>query len=144
MKSYFYSPRKGGRRSISPNKRMNNGDSDEGISSAATTTRTLSTAATDVTSSSGASSIPPMSPTKSPTKSPRKKGPKAKDVMSLPKPYSLLNTDKIKKWHKELVAGNEVGADDEDEQEFFNSIHFTNAFVLKINQLVKQVRPKYM
>ena len=60
-------------------------------------------------------------------------------LMSLPKPYSLLNTDKIKKWHKELVAGNEVGADDEDEQEFFNSIHFTNAFVLKINQLVKQV-----
>ena len=50
------SPRKG-RQSVSPSKRTTafNGseNSDEGISSATTTTRTLSTAATDITSSSG-------------------------------------------------------------------------------------------
>ena len=94
----------------------------------------------DITTSSGTSSNALMSPTKSPTKgSPRKRGPRGKDVMNLPKPYCLLNSSQIKKWKTVLDDGNVIGEDDEEEQEFFNSIHFTNAFVLKINQLVKQV-----
>lgn len=51
------SPRK--KRSQVKKKDMSNGDSDEGVSSATTTTRTLSTAATDLTSSSGVSSHTP-------------------------------------------------------------------------------------
>ena len=39
-----------------------------------------------------------------------------------------------------IVDKKEIGEDDEDEYQFFHSIQFTNAFVLKINQLVKQVR----
>ena len=57
------SPRKSRQsRGKSPQKEMTNGDnSDEGVSSATTTTRTLSTAATDLTTSSGFSSQPPGS-----------------------------------------------------------------------------------
>ena len=39
-----------------------------------------------------------------------------------------------------IVDKKEIGEDDEDEYQFFHSIQFTNAFVLKINQLVKQAR----
>ena len=37
------------------------------------------------------------------------------------------------------MEGRTVGADNEAELEFFKSISFTNALVLKINQLAKQV-----
>merc|ERR1712223_1500599 len=37
-----------------------------------------------------------------------------------------------------MLVGKTVGADNEVELEFFNSISFTNALVLKINQLAKQ------
>ena len=39
-----------------------------------------------------------------------------------------------------MLEGKTVGADNEVELEFFNSISFTNALVLKINQLAKQVK----
>ena len=80
------------------------------------------------------------SPTRSPTKSPRKgRRSKAKDVLALPKPYCNLKSDQIKKWNKELIEGNTVGADNEAELELFKTILFTNALVLKTNQLAKQV-----
>lgn len=76
----------------------------------------------------------------SPTKggSPRKKG-KARDVLTLPKPYNALKSDQIKRWNKELLEGKVVGADNEAELELFKSVCFTNALVLKVNQLAKQV-----
>jgi|ERR1712062_551898 len=137
------SPRKR-RTGASKNRKLDvNGDnSDEGVSSANTNSRTLSTAATDMTSSSGHSSMPPGSPSKSPTrspiKSPRKGRSKAKDVLTVPKPYCNLKSDQIKKWNKELIEKRVIGADNEAEQELFNSIKFTNALVLKVNQLAKQ------
>jgi hypothetical protein len=84
------------------------------------------------------------SPTKSPTKgSPRKKaGGRQKDVLQLPQPYCSLKSDQIKRWYKELSAGQVIGADNEAELEFFKMISFTNAFVLKVNQLSKQVCSK--
>ena len=81
----------------------------------------------------------PGSPTRSPTKSPRKRGSKARDVLTLPKPYSHLKSDQIKRWNKEMLEGKVVGADNEAELELFKSVNFTNALVLKINQLAKQV-----
>lgn len=41
-----------------------------------------------------------------------------------------------------MLDGKVVGADNEAELELFKSICFTNALVLKINQLAKQVRPR--
>lgn len=80
------------------------------------------------------------SPTRSPIKSPRKgQRSKARDVISLPKPYNTLKSDQIKRWNKEMLDGKVVGADNEAELELFKSICFTNALVLKINQLAKQV-----
>ena len=73
-------------------------------------------------------------------KSPRKgRRSKAKDVITLPKPYALLKSDQIKRWTKEMQEGKVIGADNEAELEFFKSVHFTNALVLKMNQLAKQV-----
>ena len=82
---------------------------------------------------------PSKSPTRSPIKSPRKGRSKAKDVLTVPKPYCNLKSDQIKKWNKELIEKRVIGADNEAEQELFNSIKFTNALVLKVNQLAKQV-----
>lgn len=127
-------------------------DPDEGISSATTMGRTLSTAATDFTSSSGASSQSPTkdcpdSPTKypdSPTKSPTKRSPRkgfrsrGKDVLQLPKPYNNLKSDMIKRWVKDLHSHRKPGAEDEEEEAFFKSIQFSHALVLKVNQLCKQ------
>ena len=82
----------------------------------------------------------PGSPTRSPSKSPRKgHRSKARDVLTLPKPYSHLKSDQIKRWNKEMIEGKVIGADNEAEKELFDSINFTNALVLKINQLAKQV-----
>ena len=38
-----------------------------------------------------------------------------------------------------MIEGKVIGADNEAEKELFDSINFTNALVLKINQLAKQV-----
>ena len=81
------------------------------------------------------------SPTRSPIKSPRKgHRSKARDVLTLPKPYSGLKSDQIKRWNKEMLDGKVIGADNEAELELFKTIFFTNALVLKTNQLAKQVR----
>ena len=60
----------------------------------------------------------------------------------VPKPYCNLKSDQIKKWNKEMIEKQVVGASNEAEQELFNSIKFTNALVLKVNQLAKQVSEK--
>ena len=39
-----------------------------------------------------------------------------------------------------MLEGKVVGADNEAELELFKSVNFTNALVLKINQLAKQVK----
>ena len=39
-----------------------------------------------------------------------------------------------------MLEGKTVGADNEVELELFKSVSFTNALVLKINQLAKQVK----
>ena len=38
-----------------------------------------------------------------------------------------------------MIERRVIGADNEAEHEYFNSIKFTNALVLKVNQLAKQV-----
>jgi hypothetical protein len=60
--------------------------------------------------------------------------------LTLPKPYSHLKSDQIKRWNKEMLEGKVIGADNETELELFKSVNFTNALVLKINQLAKQVK----
>ena len=39
-----------------------------------------------------------------------------------------------------MLEGKVIGADNETELELFKSVNFTNALVLKINQLAKQVK----
>jgi hypothetical protein len=39
-----------------------------------------------------------------------------------------------------MLEGKVIGADNESELELFKSVNFTNALVLKINQLAKQVK----
>ena len=39
-----------------------------------------------------------------------------------------------------MLEGKVVGADNEAELELFKTVNFTNALVLKINQLAKQVK----
>ena len=64
-------------------------------------------------------------------------------MLTLPKPYSHLKSDQIKRWNKQLIEGEVIGADNEAEQELFKCVSFTNALVLKINQLAKQVIDQY-
>ena len=63
---------------------------------------------------------------------------KAKDIIELPKPYNIISSDDIKRWDREI---RESGAIDEEAE--INAIvpqmAFTNALVLKMNQLTKQV-----
>ena len=116
---------------------------DEGTNGtfSATTVRTASTANTDFTNSSGSSGggvgggVGSGSPRRSPTKSPRKKA-RARDVLTLPKPYNNLKSDVLRKWLKELNAGNQV---DIEVYPNFKQIRFSNALILKTNQLLKQV-----
>jgi len=105
-------------------------------SNSATTVRT---AATDLTNSSGSSGggsgyIPRRqgSPSKSPRKTARSR---ARDVLTLPKPYDQVKSDVIKKWLKALNAGETV---DPEVYPTFKDIRFCNALILKVNQLCKQ------
>ena len=85
----------------------------------------------------------PQSPTKSPqspTKSPSKKGAKtrARDVLQLPKPYSYMKSDTIKRWNAHYEQGKSLEEDEKDYQ-LFKAVEFTHALILKVNQLSKQV-----
>ena len=62
---------------------------------------------------------------------------RARDVLQLPKPYDNIKSDIVKKWLKVLNAG---GTIDVEEYPHFKKIKFSNALILKVNQLCKQVR----
>lgn len=114
--------------------------------SGTSTARTDRTSATDTTFSSSSSGnaaprSPSKSPSKSPTRSPSKRGSRARarDVLQLPKPYSLIKSDMVKRWNIHYEKGTSPPDDDEKESQLFKSIEYTHALVLKVNQLSKQV-----
>ena len=102
-------------------------------------TSTSNLASTASNSASKNQTQPPPSPTKKPAK---RTTIKARDVIELPKPYNRIRSDDVKRWDKELK---ESGTIDEKAEGnlIMKEMSFTNALVLKTNQLAKQVRSLY-
>ena len=103
-----------------------------GTSSSAATSRTDAGSTNSSETGTGSTATFRIS---SPTKSPRKKI-RARDVLQLPKPYDNVKSDIIKKWLKEIDAGNPI---DEEAHPTYSQLRFCNALIQKVNQLSKQV-----
>ena len=76
----------------------------------------------------------------SPKKSVKKKKKRtARDVIELPFPYNTIKSDDLKYWCKELAATKKLDVE-ADRNQLVKDLAFTNAMVLKMNQIAKQVR----
>jgi len=142
MPQEFSSPQK--TRSRLPRQQSENNTNGVEMKSGASTAGTDRTSATDTTFSSNSSGnvlprSPSKSPSKSPTRSPSKRRTRARDVLQLPKPYSLIKSDMVKRWNLHYEKGTSPSEDDEKELQLFKSVEYTHALVLKVNQLSKQV-----
>lgn len=64
---------------------------------------------------------------------------RARDVIELPAPYSLIRSDDMKRWDREI--GQTTMIDESTaENAIVKDMAFTNALVLKMSQLAKQVQ----
>ncbi|TRY71890.1 hypothetical protein TCAL_12111, partial [Tigriopus californicus] len=78
---------------------------------------------------------PSQSSKDSPKKSPRKSRKKARDIIELVDPFNQIRSDDVRRWEKEIRTTAKI---DVEASDLAASLAFTNAFVLKLNQIAKQ------
>ena len=81
--------------------------------------------------------------TTDPPSSPSKRGRcyrrcRAHDILELTSPYNQIKSDDVKRWKKKKEQNDDGTANKEGD--ILETIAFTNALVLKVNQLSKQVK----